>query len=77
MNTQDAHNAERTESDRGQSATSTTNRFGGIEFDPDTFEPLPVSTEPLADLTPARELLAAGFKLCALHQNSKRPVGDG
>lgn len=30
---------------------------------------------PIADLTPARQLHAAGFKLCALHPNSKRPVG--
>lgn len=42
-------------------------------FDPETFEPL----VPVANLAPARQLHDAGFKLCALHQNSKRPVGDG
>lgn len=42
-----------------------------LGFDPETFEPWP----PIANLAPARQLLEAGFKLCALKSNSKAPVG--
>jgi regulatory protein RepA len=44
-----------------------------VDFDPETFEPL----VPVANLAPARQLLTAGLKLCALKPNSKAPVGLG
>ena len=35
------------------------------------------SGEPAVDLEPARQLHGAGIKLCALHPDTKRPVGNG